>query len=215
MDFPSSRVGNDDVALSHHRGQVAIAQPVGDAPANALLDGFSGKAATPIIESRSIRLVIPRPYLERARILGSDHQCNKTQNVRQEKSGYHFFYASPIVVRNDVSWGDKTPPRSPSRHSCDRHDWQCAFPSPNRLLQSVAFWRICYCRNEQLRLASPSLPLSFRWSATSQMYARTRTSSEPPASHMTTLAAYSTQLPEHEKSPPGDHCDRSGAGARI
>src|SRR5687767_12899341 len=34
------------------------------------------------------------------------------------KSGYHFFYARAIVVRNDVSWEDKTPRRSSSRHSC-------------------------------------------------------------------------------------------------
>lgn len=29
-----------EIALSHHRGQVAIAQPVSDVPANTQLDGF-------------------------------------------------------------------------------------------------------------------------------------------------------------------------------
>src|SRR5258706_8729780 len=41
-------VGHDDVALSHHRGQITVAQPISDVRANAEFDGFSRKATTPI-----------------------------------------------------------------------------------------------------------------------------------------------------------------------
>src|SRR5208282_3071687 len=41
-------VGDDDFALSHHRRQITVAQPISDVPANAEFDGFSGKATTPI-----------------------------------------------------------------------------------------------------------------------------------------------------------------------
>jgi len=36
-----SRVGDDDLTLSHHLGQIAVAQPISDVPANAEFDGFS------------------------------------------------------------------------------------------------------------------------------------------------------------------------------
>src|SRR5882724_7339766 len=41
-------VGDDVTALSHHRGQITVAQPISDVPANAEFDGFSWKATTPI-----------------------------------------------------------------------------------------------------------------------------------------------------------------------
>src|SRR5208282_6710414 len=41
-------VRDDHVALSHHRGQITVAQPISDVPANAELDGFRRKATTPI-----------------------------------------------------------------------------------------------------------------------------------------------------------------------
>src|SRR5258707_13585069 len=41
-------VGDDDLAFSHHRRQITVAQAISDVPANAEFDGFSWKATTPI-----------------------------------------------------------------------------------------------------------------------------------------------------------------------
>ncbi len=41
-------VGDDYLALGHHRGQVAITRPIGDVPTNTELNSFRLKATPPI-----------------------------------------------------------------------------------------------------------------------------------------------------------------------
>ena len=77
------RVGHDDPLLRHHRDQIAIAQPVGDVPANTLLDSLWREATTQVDRvARGTSWHPVRPPTG-TRILGADRQCTRAQIGRQ------------------------------------------------------------------------------------------------------------------------------------
>ena len=64
--YPSQdcALGYHDPALRHHSNEIAIAQPIGDVPANAQLNDFSVEHPSAIDGVTVIGLVIRSPFLE-------------------------------------------------------------------------------------------------------------------------------------------------------
>jgi hypothetical protein len=67
-------VGYYDPAFRHHPNEVAIAQPIGDVPANAQPDDFSVEHPAAADGSRAIGWVIRNPLLE-PESYGKAHRC--------------------------------------------------------------------------------------------------------------------------------------------